>query len=113
MSSGEKTTVGSNPFGSAQPQASAGLSVPESVFSNSEKERVRPRSFSLKCCFGDRFTDQFREPRRATQLTRSREDHRFFENAGICVYCRQTVKCVDSSRASVLHRFCEKDVCAM
>ncbi len=74
----------------------------ESVLLKSGK-RERPHSSSkpLKCCFCDRSTDQSSKPRGANPCSYAPGKIIVFEAYGICVLCRQTVKHVDLSWASI------------
>lgn len=75
-----------------------------SLFSKSEKEGVRPRSFSLKCCFGDRFTDN------AAHTLQGRGKMKILVFAFTAGKQWNVLICPGHK---FLHRFCEKDVCAM
>lgn len=66
-----------------------------------EGERPHGSSNPLKCCFCDRFADQLSKPRGANPCSYAPGKLVVFEADGICVLCRQTVKRVDLSWASI------------
>ena len=96
MNGGEKTKDISKPLGTSQPQVVCrAVCVGLCFLKVCEKERLRRFFFfpnRLKCCFCDRFTDQFSKPKRANPCSYAPGKMMVFEADGICVLCRQTVK---------------------